>query len=338
MGNMSLVQFKKDLRTLMDADDLKLPSNVSPEGFRNAAIVAVQENPKILECEPASVMKALRKLTAVGLLADGKEAAIVPFKGVATAMPMVFGIISMAYRSGKVKEIRAHLVYQKELDEGRFDYQIGDEERLEHRPILFGDRGDAIAAYAVARLTDGSLVREFMSADDIDKVRRTGASQRVKKGQAWVVSDDPVGIWKDHSGEMWKKTVIRRLAKRLPLSGEDLSRINFDVDNQEIRDVTPKESTEERLLRHSRERAEPTKEDQVEAEIEDAEVMAPEFDKSLVSPMDKAFDEGVAAFEKGIAEDGCPYETNPEFSQWIGGHRQAADFAKEREALDGKEE
>src|SRR5690606_22468021 len=118
-------------------------------------------------------------------------------------------------------------------------YVVGDEERLEHSPILFGDRGDPVAAYAIAKLRDGTTVREFMSADEIDKVRRSGASQLIfEKGQKPKVSDTPRGIWADWTGEMWKKTVIRRLIKRLPVSADDVRRMMLDDEQHTLRDIT----------------------------------------------------------------------------------------------------
>ena len=62
-----------------------------------------------------------------------------------------------------------------------------------------------IAAYAVARTRDEGVYTEVMSRADIDKVR--GIS-KAKDSGPWVQ-------WFD---EMARKTVIRRLAKRLPMS------------------------------------------------------------------------------------------------------------------------
>ncbi|WP_288927190.1 recombinase RecT [uncultured Maritimibacter sp.] len=338
MGQLTLPDFKKNLGAMIERGDLGLPSNVPPDAFRNAAILAFQNNPSIRACTPESVFNSIRDLAGWGLVPDGREAAIVPYAGKggmkAQAAPMYVGMIKAARRSGEVKTIWADVVYEGEdvfidLDADGRSLRHVNEDGSKISAMKRGRGKEIIGAYACAILTDGTIDFETMDMEQIEKRRKASPNQK---------GDKPTGIWLQWFDEMVKKTVIRALCKRLPMSADDRKMIlDRDPTFQDVatKDVTPTESTEERLLRHSRERAEPTKEDQAEAEIEDAEVMAPEFDKSLVSPMDKAFDEGVAAFEKGIAEDGCPYETNPEFSQWIGGHRQAADFAKEREALDG---
>jgi recombination protein RecT len=245
-----LVTFKRNLGDLIERKELALPSNVSEDAFRNAAIIAVQDNPTILSCDPQSVFKSIRTLAAAGLVPDGREAALVPFYTKdgrkCQAMPMVFGLIKMVRRSGEVSDIRAHIVYQNEVDQGRFEYVVGDSERLSHEPILFGDKGAPVAAYAIANLKDGGIVREFMDLDQIEKVRRAGASQLVfpEKGQGGkpTVSATPKGIWADWWDEMVKKSVIRRLCKRLDMSSEDMRRVMVEQDEMlPPRDVTPKE-------------------------------------------------------------------------------------------------
>lgn len=332
----ALVAFKKNLGAMIDAKELALPTNVTPDAFRNAAIVAAQDNPQILDCEQTSVMKSIRTLAAAGLVPDGREAALVPFNTKVNgqfvkkcqAMPMVFGLVKMARRSGDVTDIRAHLVYQSEIDQGRFDYVVGDEERLDHRPILFGEKGDVVAVYAIARLKDGSLVREFMDAEDVDRIRRTGASQRTKVNGRYKASDNPQGIWKDHYGEMAKKTVIRRLCKRLDLSAEDHRRIMVEQDQAPgIRDVTPHDEERPNLAqRLAKKDAKPEHEATPEEEpapveertVEDAEILPPEGDQEFSGdhdPTSLEFSEGRTAAQNGKALNECPYEMGTE--EWV---------------------
>lgn len=243
-----LVTFKRNLGDLIERKELALPSNVSEDAFRNAAIIAVQDNPTILSCDQSSVFKSIRTLAAAGLVPDGREAALVPFytkEGKkCQAMPMVFGLIKMVRRSGEVSDIRAHIVYQNEVDQERFEYVVGDSERLRHEPILFGDKGPAVAAYAIANLKDGGIVREFMDLDQIEKVRRASSAQKVygEKGSKPTTSATPIGIWADWWDEMVKKSVIRRLCKRLDMSSEDMRRVMVEQDEMvPLRDVTPRE-------------------------------------------------------------------------------------------------
>ena len=57
MNNNPIVAYKRDLDRMIEADEFALPSNVSQKAFRNAAVVAVQDNPYILQMKPESVFK-----------------------------------------------------------------------------------------------------------------------------------------------------------------------------------------------------------------------------------------------------------------------------------------
>ena len=335
-----IARFKKNLTSLTERKELALPSGVSEEAFKNAAIVAFQDNPTIATCDDASIFKSLRTLAAAGLVPDGREAALVPFSTrvdgqyvkKCQAMPMVFGLIKMVRRSGEVLDIRAHIVYQNEVDEGRFTYVVGDEERLDHAPILFGDRGPAVAAYAIAKLKDGSLVREFMAAEEIEKVRRASSAQKIyAKGKPPVISDVPIGIWADWEPEMWKKSVIRRICKRLDMSSEDMRRVMVEQDTVALKGVTivdEQPTLTDRLLAAKDKAADTTVTEDLSArdihdDVDDADV-SPEFVASEVFPGDDKFTEGQAAFEAGELESDNPYSENPEYSNWLGGYQQAA--------------
>lgn len=317
-----VVAFKRDLAAMVDRKELALPSNVSVESFRNAAIVAVQDNPAILQCEPATVMKSIRTIAAAGLVPDGREAAIVPFSGKAQAMPMVFGLIKMARRSGDVKDIRAHIVYQNEFDQERFSYVVGDEETLKHEPILFGEKGAAVACYAIARLKDGTIVREFMDAEQIEKIRKSSPQQRNKA--------QPAGIWQQWTDEMWKKTVIRRLCKRLDLSAEDMRRVMIEEDAP-VKDVTP---IDDHIPLSQKLGAVPEKPDEpLTGEVLDdlpaTDINADthwtaDVDASEGNPGSPAWDAGMEAFKQGAPLTDCPHEDDMEAAQdWLGGYEGA---------------
>lgn len=320
-----IVAFKQDLNALIDRKELALPSNVTVEAFRNAAVVAVQDNPEILNCNPATVMKSIRTIAAAGLVPDGREAAIVPFftkEGkVAQAMPMVFGLIKMARRSGDVSDIRAHIVYQGELDDGRFEYVVGDNETLIHKPILFGEKGGAVAAYAIAKLKDGTIVREFMDRDQIEKIRRSSPQQRKH--------ENPNGIWQQWTDEMWKKTVIRRLCKRLDLSAEDMRRVMVEQDSAPIKDITPEP---QKNLAQKLKEAQADEPKVVDGEILDADGghWTDEIDTSDATPMDDLFTDGAKAQQAGTPRTECPHNDHVMAGQWLGGWDQSMKFAKEK--------
>lgn len=192
-----------------------LPAHIPAERFVRTALTAVTLNPDIVECEPRTIYAACMKAAQDGLVLDGREAALVKFSqkmkidGVekyvpaAQYMPMVQGILKKARNSGEISSIAAHVVHEKD----KFTLVLGDNESLTHEPCLEGDPGPLRLAYMVAKLKDGSIVREVMTASQINKVR---ASSRSGKSGPWVA-------WED---EMWRKTVLRRGAKYLPSSSD----------------------------------------------------------------------------------------------------------------------
>lgn len=330
--------FKGNMEKMIGEKEFALPSNVTPEAFKNAAMVAVQDAPDILNCDQHSVFRSLRRLAAAGLVPDGRESALVTFnqkkreggyEKVCQAMPMVFGLIKMARRSGEISDIRAHIVYQNEVDQGKFTYVVGDTEKLDHEPIVFGDKGAPVAVYAIARMKDGTVVREIMGADEVDKVRRAGSSQRVKGGG---VSDKPIGIWDQWWTEMWKKTAIRRLCKRLDLSSEDMRRVMVEPDLDEaMRDVTPKEERKPSRVQQKFQEARgeiDTQDEQAEDQPTDHEDDGT-IEGTAIDTDSEDYLDGMVAFEDGKGRASCPIQDDAKaLANWMAGYDHAKKSAE----------
>lgn len=194
-----------------------LPDNIKIDRFKSTVMMAVQRNPKLSECDIQSLMKACQLAAADGLLVDGRESALVPFKKDVTYIPMVSGLLKKLRQSGDLKSISANVVYEND----KFEYWMDEEgPHISHKPNLL-DRGEMALAYAVAILKDGGVQIEVMTKQDILKVKSAS-----KTGQY------PSGPWTQHPAEMWKKTVLRRICKYLPSSSE-LSRV-YENDNADF--------------------------------------------------------------------------------------------------------
>ena len=178
-----------------------LPADVSPEKFREVALAAIRRMPALLNCDRQSLFNAVLAAAQDGLMPDGREGAIVPRKGKANWQPMIAGIYKKVKTSGSVATISANVVYEGEP----FDVLLGDDERIVHRRDMakVAD-GNEAAVYAIATLKDGTKEREVMTWDQVMTVRQTSSTP----------NDGP---WVTSPGEMARKTVVRRLAKRLPV-------------------------------------------------------------------------------------------------------------------------
>jgi recombination protein RecT len=314
-----IVAFKRDLARLKDAGELDmLPANVSFDAFKNAAIVALTDNPAIFGCNRDSLFRSIRRLAAAGLVPDGREAAIVPFKGQAQAMPMVYGLIKVARNSGEIASIWAEVVMGDET----FDISMVDGERkFEHRYDPMNRSGEVKGAYAVAKLKDGTVEIEAMGRDQIEKRRKASANQR---------DDKPTGIWQQWYDEMAKKTVIRALVKRLPMSSEDMRRVMVEDDEPVSRDITPEGPRPNLAQRLAQPAAAPNSPPESDVTL-DGEIVAPdeegpatEPDEDLAGygiPGSQAWEAGMAAFRSGQKLKSIPYDQGTQdAADWLGGY------------------
>ena len=331
-----LVEFKQQLDGIHKAGELALPDTVPFKNFKNAAVVALTDNPDLVRCDRGSLFKALRMLAATGLVPDGREAAVVAYGGKAQALPMVTGIIKVARNSGKIVSLWADVVYEGET----LEVWVEDGERKWSHVKEDGSKIDAMTrggeirgAYAVAKLADGTVEFQPMSKQEIEKRRRASSNQR---------GDNPTGVWASWYSEMALKTVIRNLAKRLPMSAEDLDRIMREDEANEvrIRDVTPQDETAaprrmsvaQRLQAKDEPQQEvlPPESAQEPANDDDVPMMDGEvMDLSGAFPGAPEWDEGVKAFQAGKHWTECPYDTADDAGlHWMGGWKGACDAAE----------
>jgi len=119
------------------------------------------------------------------------------------------GFIALAHRTGKVSSIFPAIVHQGD----QFSLKLGTGRQLAHVPLIDpSKRGDWIGAYAVVEFRDGRTDFEWMTRQEIEKVKQCSESV----GEAW-------SPWRRFEDEMIKKSPIRRMAKRLCLSSEDMT-------------------------------------------------------------------------------------------------------------------
>jgi recombination protein RecT len=182
-----------------------LPPHVSVDKFIRTLVTAVQNNESLLRADRKSLYSAAMKAAADGLLPDGKEAALVQFKDSVSYMPMTAGILKKVRNSGELSSITAQIVHKND----RFKYWVdADGEHLEHEPNFFSDRGPAIGVYALAKTKDGAVYIEVLTEQQVSAIRSVSRS---KDSGPWA------GPFAD---EMKKKSAIRRLSKRLPMSSD----------------------------------------------------------------------------------------------------------------------
>ena len=193
-----------------------LPKDLPRDRFKQFVLEALM-NPELQRCSVDSVIVSVMKSAQAALPIDGVHSAIVPFKGVATFVPMYKGVLQLVRRTNKIRQVWAELVFEGD----EFDWDPV-ERKVKHRLGSDKSRVDpdkVTNAYACFRWHDGFVDTEVMTRDELDRVWKSSPAQN--------------GPWKSHRLAMYKKTVVRRGAKMLPLPDEVLMALQADEYDEE---------------------------------------------------------------------------------------------------------
>jgi recombination protein RecT len=200
-----IVVLNSYLHDRVDSLRSALPPHMKPERFISAVMTAVQLNPDLLECNRRSLWIACMRCAQDGLLPDGTEAAIVPYKKNASYVPMYQGLLKKFRNSGQFKWVTAGIAYEGE----EYEHWIDENgEHFKHVPSNDSPDRKIKRVYALATTKDGGFFVTDMSQADIAKRRGVSRASR---------DDAPWKVWPD---EMMKKTALKNLSKVLPKSSD----------------------------------------------------------------------------------------------------------------------
>lgn len=202
---------------------LALGSNNKAQWFARTITTEVQKNPKLKECSALSfansVLLAAQMKLEIGEVLG--QVYLIPYGNTCKLIVGYRGLVQLAYRSSRIKDIHADVVYEND----EFEFTQGENKTLIHKPKL-GNRGDRIIAfYAYARLKDGGFEHVVLETKEVDAIKNTSKSQNV---------------WKDHYVEMGKKTAIRRLFKVLPVDSAVIKAMSAEDEMENTNEeITP---------------------------------------------------------------------------------------------------
>lgn len=190
-----------------------IPKHLSADRLMKVALNSVSKTPLLQQCTPLSLLQCVITAAELGLEPGGAlgHAYLVPFKNTATLIIGYRGFIQLMRNTRQLSSIRAVVVHEKDV----FKLREGIEQSIKHEPYLDGEPGPLKYVYCVAKLKDGSIQIEVMTRAQIDSIRARSRSS----------SNGP---WTTDYEEMAKKTVVRRIAKYLPLSAEMEKAIEHD--------------------------------------------------------------------------------------------------------------
>ncbi|WP_400194656.1 recombination protein RecT [Lysinibacillus telephonicus] len=222
------------LKQMAPAMAQALPKHMDVDRLTRLAMTTIRTTPQLREADVSSLLGAVMQAAQLGLEPGLMgHCYLLPFKnnkkGITEVQFIIGykGMIDLARRSGHIQSIYAHAVYEKD----EFEYELGLEPKLKHKPCMDVDKGNFVGAYAVAHFKDGGYQFEFMPKSEIEK----------RKGRSKAANSN-YSPWATDYEEMAKKTVVRHMWKYLPISVELQQQVAYDegtAPKREMKDITP---------------------------------------------------------------------------------------------------
>lgn len=209
-----------------------LPRFYTPDQFLVIVQTAINRNPKLEECTPESFMVALLTAAQMGVPVDGRHGHLIPRKNGKTGnVDCQFqadykGLVRLVRMNDAVSDIYADLVCEADT----FQLRKGLHRDIIHEVDIRQPRGPILGAYAVIQYKDGTPSFDFMQRCEIEMIRdRSDGWRAYKAGRA------ASSTWLTDEGEMFKKTVLKRLLKLADLSPDTTARLAMDTDAEVAR-------------------------------------------------------------------------------------------------------
>lgn len=204
-----------------------VPKHVTAERLARVGLFAINRDKKLLECSPASIVEAIMRAAQLGFeVNDGTGRAwMVPRfskrHGMqATYMTGAAGYAELLHRSGQVKMVYSHAVFEGD----QFSYKLGLHKDLEHVPRGNKNPAQLTHAYGVIHLLNGGYDFVVLTREDIERARAKSSSPNN-------------GPWMTDYEAMACKTALIRVAKYAPKSAEVVQALTFDHEADSIVDA-----------------------------------------------------------------------------------------------------
>jgi recombinase, phage recT family len=210
-----------------------LPDKFNKQRFLQNCMTVLQDGKTdFSKCEAGTVVRTLLKGAFLGLDFFNGECYAIPYGNQCNFQTDYKGEVKVCkrYSSNPIKDIYAKLVREGDVFEERIE---NGAQSINFNPKPFND-GAIIGAFAVCYYTDGSMLYDTMSLNEIENTRKTYS--KIPNSKAW----------KDSFGEMAKKTVLRRLCKMIDLNFDtaEANQAYEDGSDTEVRNGPQKEKTE----------------------------------------------------------------------------------------------
>ncbi|MBU2701106.1 recombination protein RecT [Sporomusaceae bacterium BoRhaA] len=196
-----LQETHKNLMALLTSKQEAMPKDFNQTRFLQNCMTVLQDTKDIEKCQPISVARTLLKGAFLGLDFFQKECYAIPYGSSLQFQTDYKGETKMAkkYSIRPIKDIYAKVVREGDF----FEDEIKEGQQIVNfKPLPFSNN-PIIGAFAIVLYQDGGMEYETMSTEQIEGIRNNFS--KMKNGLMWSKTPE----------EAYKKTVLRRLTKKI---------------------------------------------------------------------------------------------------------------------------
>lgn len=225
-----------------------LPKHLTLDRFMRLAVTVLRQRSDLAACNTLSIIGSIVEASQLGIELDPVlgHGYLVPFRSKddktkrCVFIPGYKGFIHLMRNSGLVHNVNAEVVCKGE----QIEINLGMQREFIHKPDIMLDRNDRelwLGAYATVTFFVGEPDFEFMNQSAILAIKA--------RSPAKDYNGNVTGPWKTDEAEMWKKTAIRRVSKRMPLSPNTLNLVHMAEkdERREVSELLDKEPMAESL-------------------------------------------------------------------------------------------
>lgn len=201
---------------------LALPKHLSADRMARLAMTCFSQNPKLFECDTKSVLGSIIQASQLGLeIGVNGQGYLIPYGKTCQFVPGWKGLMDLLARTGR-GSVHTAAVYDGDF----FEYELGTDPKIVHRPGDAHGIGKITHVYAVGRVNGSqypiievwSMTRVFAHRDKYNKVGARHYSFQ-------------------HEEMYARKVVLLQILKYMPSSPELTTAIDY-TDKAEIGAVT----------------------------------------------------------------------------------------------------
>ena len=225
-----MADFALALNEKLDSVAGALPKELNKERFiQNCIAVLNDKADDFKKYSPQVIMSGLVKGAYLGLDFFQGDCYLIPYGSKLNYQTSYKGEMKLAkkYSTRPIKEIYAKLICEGD----EFEEVITNGEQTINFKPKFPHSDKIIGAFAVVTYKDGGMNYDVMTIDELENTRK---HSKMKDGNAW----------KSFTGEMYRKTVIRRLCKYISLDFESVEQqatyteeVAIDADAKELNEI-----------------------------------------------------------------------------------------------------